>query len=141
MNKHIIIILSILCLCGCNRLVEYDYTTILILKNNSSHTIAIKGNSDIYKMDCSINSGESYSGIESEDMPLPVGFLFGGRCIVTFDDKIEVEHSTTTERSLCNENSYSVKVSGRHDTETTYTYVFTDEDYERAVAANAESGE
>lgn len=92
-------------------------------------------------MDCSINSGESYSGIESEDMPLPVGFLFGGRCIVTFDDKIEVEHSTTTERSLCNENSYSVKVSGRHDTETTYTYVFTDKDYERAVAANAESEE
>ncbi len=148
MNKIIYILLSSICLfvTGCGIDVDYAYHTTLTFKNESSHTISIKGNSNEYILDCSINSGESYSCQKGGDSPHPPQYFVGYRCIVIFNNSIEVIHSEFStdphiEHNLCDEDSYTAKVSGRHDTETTYTYIFTDEDYERAVAANAESEE
>lgn len=148
MNKIIYILLSSISLfaAGCGIDVEYAYHTTLTFKNESSYTISIKGNSDEYILDCSINSDESYSCNKGGGIPRHPQCFVGNRCIVIFNNSIEVIHSEFStdphiEHNLCDEDSYTVEVSGRHDTETTYTYVFTDEDYERVVAANAESGE
>ena len=82
---------------------------------------------------------EHYSRAISNE---PIWWIMKDGCVVTFDDEIAVDHrNTDIEHNLCDEDSYTVEVSGRHNTEFTYTYVFTDEDYERAVAANTESGE
>lgn len=145
MNKIIIILLSFVYLfaTGCAKDVEYAYHTTLTFKNESSHTISIKGNSNEYILDCSINSGESYSCNKGGGIPRHPQCFVGDRCIVIFNNSIEIIHSEFStkphiEHNLCDESSYTAKVSGRHDTKTTYTYTFTDEDYERAVAANAD---
>ena len=147
MNKYIITILTALCLCGCNRIIEYHYTTILAFENKSNHTIEIKvyaGNSrEKEPWECIIKPNENYSHTKGGDLPWIIWYIMDDGCVVTFDDEIEVDHrNTNIEHNLCDESSYTAKVSGQHDTKTTYTYTFTDEDYERAVAAtNTESGE
>lgn len=146
MNKYIIAILTALCLCNCNNLIEYYYTTILVFENKSSHSVEIKvyaGNSrEKESWECIVKPNESYSHIKGGDAPGVIWHIMDNGCVVTFDNEIAVDHrNTDIEHNLCDESSYTVKVSGRHDTETTYTYVFTNEDYERAVAANADNGE
>lgn len=148
MNKIIYILLSCICLfaTGCGIDVDYAYQTTLTFKNESSHKIEINVDSKIHHekepWSCIIKPKESYSHIKGGDSPWIIWYIMNDGCVVTFDDEIAVNHrNTDIEHNLCNEDSYTVKVSGRHDTETTYTYVFTDEDYERAVAANAESEE
>ncbi len=135
MNKYVITILSALCLCGCNRIIDYEYTTILTIKNNCAHTVAIKGSSGIYTLECLINPGESYSGKGNEEIPWIPEFFTGSNCSVIFDSKLAVDHGEIQEHSICRAESYTVKTSGRHKTKSEYTYIFTDEDYERAVAA------
>jgi len=92
-------------------------------------------------LDFVIASGETYSDSASGYIIAPVLFT-GIRCFVCFDDNIKTVHGLTfddipIEHNICDENSYTVEISGRHETECEYTYTFTDEDYDRAVAANA----
>jgi len=145
MNKIITLLLSGVCMfaTSCKIDVEYAYTTTLTLKNQSSHSITIKGSDNEYILDCTIHPGESYSCQDNfgESPWYPVLFT-GIRCFVCFDDNIKIVHGLTfddipIEHNICDENSYTVEVSGRHKTKFVYTYTFTDEDYDRAVAANA----
>lgn len=139
MNKYIITILAVLYLCGCNTTIDYYYTTILTFENHSSHTIEIKvdaGNSrEKEPWGCTIKPNEHYLHIRTDDGPAPVYWIMEDGCVVIFDDETEIDHChTQIEHNLCDKNSYSVKVSGKHDTKREYTYTFTDEDYDRAVA-------
>jgi len=145
MNKIITLLLSSVCLfaTSCEIDVDYYYTTILTYKNNSSHIIEINANStnphEMMPWSCSINPGESYSHTDNSSGPGTIWYIMimdGG--VITFDNEITVDHhNTDIAHNLCDENSYTVEISGRHETECEYTYTFTDEDYDRAVAANA----
>ena len=150
MNKIIALLLFIACLfvTGCKRIcVLYECTTTIVMENKSNHTIEIKDNNQNNKyifiknpINCILQPGDKYSDNLYGEMCTyqPMDFT-GYSCITIFDNEIEIDHSTLSEHSLCRQDSYSFRISGRHDTETTYTYVFTDEDYERAVAANADN--
>lgn len=142
MNKFIFILLSSVCMfatsCGID--IDYIYKTTLTFKNESSHKIKINVDSNNIHWkepwDCIIKPNESYSHVVSDDPHGIIWWILGDGCIVIFDDEIVVDHrNTNIEHNLCYESSYTVKVSGRHDTKTTFTYVFTDEDYDRAVAS------
>lgn len=148
MNKIIIILLSGACLftTSCKRDIEYGYATILTFENKSSHTVDIKVDSKIIHWQkpwsCTVKPEESYSYTKGGNTPLTPQMIMCDGCIVTFDGEMSVDHrNTDIAHNLCNDNSYTVKISGRHDTKSEYTYTFTDEDYNRAAAANKESGE
>ena len=148
MNKLVKILFSSICLlvASCAIEVEYIYTTILTFENHSSHTIEIRvdaGDSrEKEPWGCTIKPNEHYSHIIAGDGPYPVWFIMEDGCVVIFDGEIETDHChTQIEHNLCDKNSYSVKVSGKHKTKREYTYTFTDEDYDRAVAASRESEE
>lgn len=65
---------------------------------------------------------------------------------VVFDNETAVNHygpnrdetDGIKEHSICDDESYECDASDRHDYNRRYTYTFTDEDYDRAAAANAE---
>ncbi len=65
---------------------------------------------------------------------------------VVFDNETAVNHygpnrdetDGIKEHSICDDESYECDASGRHYYNRRYTYTFTDEDYDRAAAANAE---
>ncbi len=144
MNKYIIIILAALCLFACDAHEDIDGScmTVMNIENNSIHNITIKADSKyVSYWETTIPKGSCYSAQEiTPYTPVSPQSFVGTRCIVTFDNDIEIVHSSKIlmEHSLCDQNSYTVKVSGKHKTETTYTYTFTDEDYDRAVAASKE---
>ena len=144
MNKIIYILLSCICLFAASCEIEEEYicTTKLIFKNESQHKVEINVDSESIlenkSWSCTMMSNEHYSRLIDNGS---IWWVMGNGCVVTFDDEIAVDHrNTNIEHNLCDESSYTIKKSGRHDTVITYTYIFTDEDYERAVAANAESG-
>ncbi len=145
MNKIITLLLANICLfaTGCKIEEEYIYTTKLTFKNESAHKIKINIGSESSLAEtswsCAVMPDEHYSRTIDNGS---IWWVMEDGCIVIFDDEIVVDHrNTTIEHNLCCESSYTVKVSGRHDTEITYTYIFTDEDYDRAVAANKENEE
>lgn len=101
----------------------YTQTTDIALKPTESHTFS-------YNV-----SGGGY--ISPHD--------FTGYCtVIVFDNEIGIKHYSPNwdetdgikEHSVCDDNSYECDTSGKHDYNRRYTYTFTDEDYDRAVAAN-----
>lgn len=143
MNKTITLLLSVLCLYGCDRIIDHERITTIIIENKSSHTVEIKDNngSDFAQkpINCVLHSGESYSDCRYDEGLLKPTVFTGFSCMVIFDDTVEIDHEKSTAHSICDDASYIIEISGRHDTESTCTYIFTDEDYDRAVAANAKT--
>lgn len=153
MNKYIIIVISALCLCSCKSLTDYSFLTVMTIKNDSSHTVTVETDTKYFggsyhdsPLNATILSESSYSTqkIIPYTPGLPINFI-GERCIITFDDNIEVAHSHKTwdkliEHNMCDVESYTLNKS-KDDSRHEYIYTFTDEDYERAVAANAEREE
>lgn len=153
MNKYIFIILSAICLSGCKDEVLYEYVTTakIIFTNDSSHSITVKSIDDGQSgkqgsLEFTIMSGESHTesrtgGITYVPEPLSIT---GMRCSVIFDNELEIVHGTTAsdgtiEHNLCDNNSFIQSYNGKD--KISYTYTFTDEDYDRAAAVNKESGE
>lgn len=152
MNKHVLIILSCICLVGCNNGDIYEHLTIaeITFTNNSSHTITVKSDNNPYvsgqsSLEFSIAPGKSYQKSCTGNTYVPEPrHITGMRCFVIFDKIIEITHGITSSdksitHNICDYDSFVITHNSEH--KITYTYTFTDEDYERAVAANAGSGE
>ncbi len=145
MNKYIIIILAALCFCACKKgyvCVLADSVTILTIENNSSHNITIKPDSKyISYSEINIPSGDKYVAEKCNEVPMDPHDFIDYRSIVIFDNDIEIVHSSKIlmEHSLYDNNSYIYNKSklNKYSDKFEYTYTFTDEDYDRAVAMNA----
>ena len=145
-----IILLSALFLYDCQIDDESMEKGTVVYTNDSIHTIAVQTDrqhiADGQPLDFVIASGETYctSAIGYDILPM---FFSGVRCLVRFDNDMEIIHGKvfdgiTIEHDICEYDSYECTLKTKKGIQYwTYIYTFTDEDYERAVAANAESEE
>ena len=120
----------------------HDYS--FLFNNESSHTICCTddlGSLTLQpnQMEAKIRTAKSVDDIIihcaecGELMNAEHNVLFKGTTKVVFDNKYEITHTDDMPHSLFNVASYSVDISHRQMTED-YTYTFTDEDYDYAVA-------
>lgn len=152
-QKILIALLAVVCFCNCATEIEYCYSTDFVVKNDSSHAISVKGNSyigDVWYptlLDTTIQSNREcriYSPYNDEQTG-PDGFI-DYSCDVVFDGTLKIVHyapiagEIAIEHSICDENSLTRQVKGKHKTYTVFTYTFTDADYDRAVEWNAKYG-
>jgi hypothetical protein len=120
---------------------QYDYIS---LRNRSSHTIRCTDGVSSWELQTfqiqekrvNLPSGAKLIFHYTEGMELGATdeILFNGTTKVVFDNKYEITHTEDMTHSLLNESSY--ELYNRY-----YTYMFTDADYEYAVANGVVIGE
>lgn len=129
-------------------------STSITYTNDSSHYIEFSltttddSGAFVRTTDIALKPAESYTfdnNIKGGGYISP--HIITGDCrTVVFDNETAVNHygpnryetDGIKEHSICDDESYECDASGRHDYNRRYTYTFTDEDYDRAAAANAE---
>ena len=118
--------------------------------NQSRHTICVTDDLKSWELQpkqtqegwLRVDCGKSliFHYVEGMDIDHNDRIVFSGITKVVFDNKYEITHTDDMPHSLFNVASYSVDISHRQMTED-YTYTFTDEDYEYAVANGVVIGE
>lgn len=139
-----------LCLCciaiaaGCT--IDYWNYAKFIVINNSSHKIRlIAESSEIYgngKTDITIMPFEKSESKWIVDEAVGLENYIGKEVHATFDDEIEFTYqysNTIWTNNICRYSYWDVNWIRKYKRKCTFT--FTDEDYDRAVAANKESEE
>ena len=132
--------------------VEYGYTANVIIENKSSHEIVV--DNSIVKLrhwqepiTTVIASGKNYSFSRGGDHPVEdPSWYIGDKCLITFDAQVEIVHTRRTleedvvvEHSICEQEPFELIMHEKFS--KTFTYTFTDADYDRAVEWNAAHGE
>lgn len=137
--------------------VYHVYCTSITYINDSSHiiefSIAATDVSGAFNQttDIALKPTESYTfsyNVKGDGYISPY-YITGYCTVVVFDNEIKVTHYSPDwdetdgikEHSICDNDSYECDASGKHDYNRRYTYIFTDDDYDRAVAANKKDTE
>jgi len=152
MNKILTAILSLICLLagGCSK--DSWSASKIVIENASSHKVKFVSDKDSF-----FRYIEGVSGINVE---LPAGGTYdsgwakgtkhlfltdriGRKVFATFDDELEFTYTLYGKegKSICDEHYWNTAYVSERKYKVVYTYTFTDEDYDRAVALSKDSGE
>ena len=133
-------------LSGCIR--DYYNSAKFIIDNNSSHKIRLTSESSERwrnnRVDVTVMPNESYKSDKIVEEAVGLENFIGEKVLVIFDDETEFVYMRKTyngeflENNICYDDCWNIHSTSKHSKE--WLFSFTDEDYERAVAANAESG-
>ena len=157
MNKAglFILILCTAVFCGCKTMEDGLIAGFVIIENKSAYDIGIDNSiSKLWSyqepITTTIASGQKYSFYCSYDgigsvVSDPSDFV-GSKCLITFGNGVSVIHTKrerwndiAIEHSICEEGSFVLLKKEKLC--NTFSYTFTDADYDRAVEWNATHGE
>lgn len=138
-KKFIPTLIVCLLLVSCGTDIDYGYSSTVIYENHSSHEITVSvGVNDLMVADFTLTSGESIefntSGMGDICPPLEISLL-PHEAFVWFDKKAVMCNRYTddnTPHNICRATSYETIKNEKRAQK--YRYIFTDEDYEYALA-------
>jgi len=132
----LLLLLTVACItASCT--VDRIYMSRFTIVNDSSHDIEIEWIFASFKLPqkTTLNAAEKITYTDGEEATEP---LIPGIDIaeIIYDKNIKIKHTETSFHSICNHRNYRYEKTGKY--EGTYTFTFTDADYEYAVSQQTE---
>lgn len=133
MRKIISLALLTILFMSCNRNVDYAYSVVLNIKNNSSHTIKLSltdadwpwgGKTYEIKANDEVVVKESVDGIPE------LNIYTAAVCFDSALDVVYINSGDASEYNICNNDNWVVE---KDKYSTIWTYAFTDQDYDYAM--------